>query len=235
MPIPNADIQRRLETIDSLLNEDDYLTAHSELSKIYWHDVEYRPLIKQRIEDTARSIYAAKQPHYVRPYVIQPGDTLQAIAQKYKVPWKYLASLNRVDERKIRAGAKLKVNKGPFSALVDLSDFELTIHAHGYFVHRYTVGIGKQGTSPQGRFVVKQKLVNPTYYGPDGLVIDGDDPANPLGEHWIDLGDSYGIHGTINPDSIGKAQSRGCIRMRNEDVMEVFSLLGEGSEVVIRR
>ena len=102
-------------------------------------------------------------------------------------------------------------------------------------MHRYTVGIGKQGTSPQGRFVVKQKLVNPTYYGPDGLVIDGDDPANPLGEHWIDLGDSYGIHGTINPDSIGKAQSRGCIRMRNEDVMEVFSLLGEGSEVVIRR
>lgn len=235
MPIPSADIAQRIATIDRLLQENDYLTAHSELSKIYWQDVNYRPLIKQRIEDTARSIYASPQPHYVKPYVVQPGDNLQMIAAKYKVPWKYLASLNRVDERKVRAGSKLKVNKGPFSALVDLSDFELTIHAHGFFVHRYTVGVGKHGTSPQGRFSVKQKLVNPTYYGPDGLVIEGDDPANPLGEHWIDLGDSYGIHGTIDPDSIGQARSRGCIRMRNEDVAEVFSLLSDGSEVVIRR
>ena len=82
---------------------------------------------------------------------------------------------------------------------------------------------------------MQQKLVNPTYYGPDGLVIDGDDPSNPLGEHWIDLGDSYGIHGTIDPESIGQARSRGCIRMKNEDVAEVFSLLSEGSEIVIRR
>ena len=235
IPIPSADIERRIVRIDRLLEENDYLTAHSELSKIYWQQPEYRPLIKERIEDTARSIYASPQPHFVKPYVVQQGDRLQKIAERYKVPWKYLSALNRVDERKIREGEKLKVNKGPFSALVDLSDFELTIHAHGFFVHRYPVGIGKKGTSPQGRFTVEQKLVNPTYYGPDGLVIDGDDASNPLGEHWIDLGNSYGIHGTIDPDSVGQARSRGCIRMKNEDVVEVFSLLSEGSEVVIRR
>jgi LysM repeat protein len=235
IPIPTADIEQRIAKIDRLLGENDYLTAHSELSKIYWRQPEYRPLIMERIEETARSIYASPQPHFVKPYIVQHGDQLRKIAERYKVPWKYLASLNRVDERKIREGQKLKVNKGPFSALVDLSDFELTIHAHGFFVHRYPVGIGKKDSSPQGRFTVQQKLVNPTYYGPDGLVIDGDDPSNPLGEHWIDLGDSYGIHGTIDPESVGQARSRGCIRMQNEDIAEVFSLLSEGSEIVIRR
>ena len=66
-------------------------------------------------------------------------------------------------------------------------------------------------------------------------MISGDDPANPLGERWIDLGESYGIHGTIDPDTIGKAASRGCIRMRAKDVIEVYDFLVKGSEVVIRK
>jgi lipoprotein-anchoring transpeptidase ErfK/SrfK len=49
------------------------------------------------------------------------------------------------------------------------------------------------------------------------------------------LGKSYGIHGTIDPNSIGKAESRGCIRLRNQDVEEVYDMLAVGSEVTIRR
>jgi len=109
----------------------------------------------------------------------------------------------------------------------------LTVHAHGYFVKRYQIGIGKDHSTPTGKFQVKDKLVDPTYYGQDG-VIANDDPTNPLGERWIDLGESYGIHGTIEPDSIGKAESKGCVRMHNEDVAEVYDLLGLDSEVVIR-
>ena len=78
-----------------------------------------------------------------------------------------------------------------------------------------------------------EKLVDPTYYGPDG-VIAHDDPANPLGERWIDIGNSYGIHGTIDPASIGKSESQGCIRLHNDDVEAVYDLLTIGSEVVIR-
>ena len=66
-----------------------------------------------------------------------------------------------------------------------------------------------------------------------GSVIDGDDPTNPLADRWIDIGDSSGIHGTIDPQSVGRAESRGCIRMFNSDVEEVFDMLGVGSEVVI--
>jgi lipoprotein-anchoring transpeptidase ErfK/SrfK len=86
-----------------------------------------------------------------------------------------------------------------------------------------------------GKFAVLKKVVNPQYTDPQGHVIDGGDPSNPLGDRWLDLGNSYGIHGTIDPNSIGKAESRGCIRLRNEDVEEAYDMLAVGSEIVIRR
>ena len=221
--------------IDGLMQAGDFIAAHRQLSALYWNEPALRETIRERIETTARSIFFSPQPHYMQPYVVQPGDQLQTIAAKYAVPWEFLARLNGIDPRRIRADQKLKVIKGPFSAVVDLSDFELTLHAHGYFVKHYRVGIGKAGTTPLGTFTVNTKLVNPTYYGPDGVVIEADDPANPLGERWIDIGDSYGIHGTIDPQSIGRAESRGCVRMLAEEVAEVYDLLGVGSQVVIRQ
>lgn len=222
-----------LIAIDELIQQRKILEAHKSLSKIYWAQPELYPVIKSRIEETARMIYFSPQPHFMTPYEIQPGDQLRKVAKDYKINWEYLAKLNQIDPVKIRPGQKLKVIKGPFHAFVDLSDFTLTIHAHGYFVRRYAIGTGKDSSTPTGKFVVKDKLVDPTYYGPDG-VIANDDPTNPLGERWIDIGDSYGIHGTIDPASIGKAESKGCVRMLNEHVAEVYDLLGIGSQVVIR-
>ena len=212
----------------------DDLSAHKELSTLYWNHPEWREFLRSRIEKTAKSIYFSRQPHYMTAYTIQPGDQLTKIAKLYNVPWEYLAKLNEVDPRKIRPGQKLKVIKGPFAAVVDLHRFELTIQHHGFFVKRYKVGIGKDGTSPIGEFTVKNKLTNPTYYGPNGNVVAADDPQNPLGEYWIDIGDSYGIHGTVDPESIGKAESRGCIRMLNDEAAEVYGFLGLGAKVILR-
>ena len=209
--------------------------AHRALSKLYWNHKEYRPKIQDQIETTAKAIFFQSQPHFIEPYVIQQGDRLEAIAKKYQLSWEYLAKLNRTEPRRIQIGQKLKVVKGPFGAVVDLNDFALTIHLQGYFVKRYEVCIGKDGSSPIGKFSVLNKVENPPYTGPDGKVIAADDPRNPLGERWIDLGESYGIHGTIDPDSIGKAESRGCIRLRDQDIIEVYNFLVKGSEVVIRK
>lgn len=227
----NADLRK----IDDLIAKGDIVTAHRELSAIYWNQPELKQSILPRIEKTAQSIYFAPQPHYVEPYVIQSGDKLERIGPKYQVTWQYLAMVNKVDPRRIRAGQKLKVIKGPFAVFVDLSDFELTVHAHGFFVKRYTVGIGKDGASPIGKFTVLEKVEKPQYTDPNGKVTAGGAATNPLGTHWIDIGNSFGIHGTIEPDSIGKAESRGCIRMRNEEVAEVYNFLVKGSEVVIRQ
>ncbi|MDA1017264.1 MAG: L,D-transpeptidase family protein [Planctomycetota bacterium] len=233
---PNSIATVDLVEIDRLIEQEQYLKAHEQLSRVYWNQPTLRPTIQARIDQTAYSIYLAPQPHYLKPYVVKFGDNLTGIAKGYDVPWQYLKNLNRItDPSRIQPGQKLKVIKGPFAALVDLSNFELVIHAHGYYVHRYRVGIGRDGTSPIGTFKVLDKVENPAYFGSDGEVIKADDPRNPVGEYWIDIGNQYGIHGTIDPDSIGKAASRGCIRMSNQDVAEVYSLLGVGSEVRIQK
>ncbi|MBA3313256.1 MAG: L,D-transpeptidase family protein [Planctomycetota bacterium] len=232
----------RLTAIDADIAANKYLAAHKALSKLYWDEPQLRPAIQTRIDTTAKSIYFDPRPHYMAAYEVQPAEQIRIFARQYSVPWEYLVRLNRIeDPSRIQAGQQLKVIKGPFSAVVSLSDFTLTIHAHGYYVRRYPVGVGKDGSTPIGAFHVVLKEFDPKYYGSDGVVMEREDPANPLGERWIGLDDgsgqptSYGIHGTIDPGSIGKAESRGCVRLRNEDVAEVYDLLGVGSEVIIQR
>jgi lipoprotein-anchoring transpeptidase ErfK/SrfK len=222
-----------LAAIQRLIEAGDDIEAHRLMSEWYWKEPQSRPAFMAQLEQSGKKIYLQPQPHYMDPHVVQPGQVLSSIAKEYNVPWQFLAKLNRTDARRIKPGQKLKVIKGPFSAVVDLSDFELTIHAHGYFVKRYQVGIGKDNSSPNGSFKVQDKLTDPTYYGPT-QIIEHDDPENPLGEYWISIGDSFGIHGTIDPDSIGKAESEGCIRLRNDDIAEVYDFLSVGSDVTIR-
>lgn len=230
-----SDFDAVVAQAEQLLSDGETLAGHKLLSKLYWSHRTRRPEIQDRLDETARQVFFDPQPHFIEPYVIQPGDRLDLIAADYHVSWEYLSALNRTDPRRIQAGRRLKVVKGPFAAVVELDDFMLTVHLAGYYVRRYPVGIGRDGSSPVGKLKVLNKVVNPSYTDPDGKVIDGDDPQNPLGERWIDLGNSYGIHGTIEPESIGRAASRGCIRMRDDDVISVYNFLVNGSEVAIRK
>ena len=238
-PVPE-ELRPLVAAIDGAIEAGEYLAAHRELSRLYWDRPDLRPVIQGRIDRTATSIYFRPEPHYMDPYEVQEGDLLGGIAEQFAVPWRYLATVNRVDPRMIRPGQQLKVLRGPFAAVAELSTFTLTVHAHGYYVRAYPVGIGAEHATPAGRFEVLLAEENPTYWGPDGNVIGADDPANPLGEVWIGLDDGaggpsgYGLHGTIEPDSIGTACSAGCLRLADEDIAEVFALLEEGCEVLIR-
>lgn len=226
----------QMEAAAEKLAAGETLPAHREFSRLYWNHKDFRPQLQETMDSTAKAIFFQPKPHYVEPYEIQAGDRLEVIAKKYQLSWEYVAKLNRTDPKRIQLGQKLKVMKGPFGAVVDLKEFALTVHLQGYYVKRYQVGIGKESSSPIGKFTVLSKLENPQYTDRQtGRVIAGDDPTNPLGRRWIDLGDSYGIHGTIDPDSIGKAESRGCIRMQDKDIIEVYDFLVKGSEVILRK
>lgn len=224
-----------LTQVEQFLAEGNEMMAYQLLSEWYFKFPGERKRFQTQLDELATRIYFTPQPHIEPPYEIQPGDELRKIARKYQLSWQYLARVNQVDPKKIRAGKKLKVFQGPFGAVVDMSDFELTVHLNGQYVRRYHVGLGKNNSTPTGEFTVKDKLENPKYYGSDGEVREPDDPLNPLGERWVDLGDSYGIHGTIHPESIGKSESKGCVRMLNDDVAEVYDLLSVGSPVRIQR
>jgi LysM repeat protein len=192
---------------------------------------------------------------YGGTYSVQPGELLQKIAAMHNITWQYLCRVNGLsDPKKLRAGATIKVLNGPFHALVEKKKFNMEIWVGGEpytsgacYVTSFGVGLGKDDSTPTGKWLIQQgnKIKNPTYYSPRGEgVIEAGDPKNPLGQYWMGLVGvdghavgkmSYGIHGTIDPDSIGKQQSMGCIRMRNEDVAQVFELLVEGKSTVTVR
>lgn len=230
-----ADIAARLRRIEGFMAADQILEAHQEMSDIYWKHPEHRSVIQERIDETATMIFTTPERQFAEPHFVDYGETLGSIAKKYDVPWQYLARLNRVDPDDLKAGQQLKVVRGPFGAVVDLEDLCLTVHAHGWYVHCYPIGIGADNRTPTGEFRIEEKLENPTWYNPDGGVVDADDPKNPLGEFWLGLGNHIGIHGTIDPDSIGQAVSRGCIHLDDQNIEEVFALLNVGSKVLIRR
>jgi LysM repeat protein len=105
------------------------------------------------------------------------------------------------------------------------------------FIKSFPVGLGEKGGTPLGTFVVKKnsKLINPHWVNPrTGEKFDANDPKNPIGEHWLGLAGvddktkaivGYGLHGTIQPESIGKEMSMGCVRMRTDDIALVWELL----------
>ncbi|MFN0056168.1 MAG: L,D-transpeptidase family protein [Planctomycetales bacterium] len=230
-PPPRLMEMRDIEALEAAGN---LIAAQRELSQWYWQSPERRADLLPRLNDHAKALYFSPRPHYYEPYVVQQGDQLRLIGKRYKLSWEYLSQLNQVEATRIRMGQKLKVVPGPFSAHVSLKQYELVVHLQGSFVRRFSVGLGKPGLTPVGTFKVINKLVDPTYYGEEG-VISGKDARNPLGVRWIDIGDSFGIHGTNEPDTIGKNESRGCVRMLNDDVKQVYDLLTLDSEATIER
>jgi lipoprotein-anchoring transpeptidase ErfK/SrfK len=169
------------------------------------------------------------------PYEVQPGDNLERVAKLYEVPWQLLAKINGItNPQQLQPGQSLKVVRGPFHASVELQSFTLTVWLGERYAGCFPVGIGRDLTTPEGNFQVLNKLENPPYHGSDAVVA-ADDPNNPLGERWIDLGNHIGIHGTTEQASVGQAESRGCIRLSERDVEDVYDILSVGSSVSIRR
>ena len=181
---------------------------------------------------------------YAHRYTIKPGDALAKIAKVNKISDDLLAAINGIpDKNRIRAGQVIKVVTGPFRVVVDKGSFALDVYVGDTFLKRFRVGLGQDNSTPTGEWRVGTKLMNPTYYPPrGGDVIAADDPLNPLGEHWIGLvgisgaaagQQRYGIHGTIEPESIGKSMSLGCVRMYNEDVALLYTYLVERHSTVM--
>lgn len=179
-------------------------------------------------------------------YVVQSQDTLGRIAARFRVTPDLLARINRLaNPDSIGLGAPLKVLHGPFHAVIDKSDHRLYLYLSDALVDSFQVGLGTNGGTPTGVWIVRNKLKNPEWTDPTtGLHYLADDPQNPIGERWIGLegvaGEAlgrtgFGIHGTIDPASIGENVSMGCIRLVAADVSLVFDMLIEThSQVVIR-
>ena len=166
-------------------------------------------------------------------YEVKRGDSLDRIARKFGTTAAFLMEANHLRSKDIHPGKRLKIIKGKFKIEVDVPKNILTLKLNGKFVKAYPVGTGKFESTPLGEFKIVSKMVNPVWYSPDGIYPPGD-PKNILGTRWMSLDIAgYGIHGTTQPETIGKNLSAGCIRMHNKDVEELYKLVSVGTSVII--
>lgn len=220
------------------LNKGELAAAHESLSLFYANPgltPEEDRQLTDLLDQVAGTVIYSRQHYLEPPYQVQPGENLQQIADRYEVPWQLLAKINGVrDPDHLAPGQTLKVVRGPFNAVIHLDRYELTLLLHGRYAGRFPIGIGQDQPAMTGLQFVKDKMINPTYYG-NGQVIDADDPNNPLGERLIGLGGRLCIHGTNDPQSIGRSGGPGTIRLNGRDIDDVFDILSIGSRVVIQR
>ncbi len=217
--------------------------ARNELSDLYFAetDKDKQAEIKNKLDElNAELVFSKEHSPDAFIYVVRPGDTLIGIASKYNTNYEFIVRINNKHRTSIRVGERLKILKGNVTVLVDKSDYTLTLLLDGHFIKQYPVGTGKSDKTPEGKFIVDNKLINPVWYSPDGLIYQFGDPKNILGTRWIGFEDKkglygYGIHGTTDPDTIGKEMLNGCIRLRNEDVDDLFDYVKAKMTVVIQK
>ncbi|MXN66187.1 L,D-transpeptidase family protein [Stappia sp. GBMRC 2046] len=134
----------------------------------------------------------------------------------------------------------------PGTIIVDTNTRYLYLVQSDGFARRYGVGVGRPGFEWAGTHKVTRKTEWPDWRPPaemrerarkQGQILpvhmEGG-PANPLGARALYLGSTlYRIHGSNEPWTIGRAVSSGCIRMRNEDVIELYERVGVGTKVIV--
>lgn len=192
---------------------------------------------------------------FSRIYQVQPGDSLERIARREAgntVDWRFIQRINGIrNPRAIQVGQRLKLPVGHFHAVVDKGGYRMDLFlvndSGRVLVRSFPVGLGELNSTPEGVARVRpgSKLIDPEWHNPRTReYFPSGHPENPIGTRWIglvsvqdgdQLFDTYGIHGTIEPNSIGRSISMGCIRLLPGDVELVYEVLTEaGSTVEIR-
>ena len=131
---------------------------------------------------------------------------------------------------------------GPGTIIIDTPNKFLYLVLEGHKAIRYGIGVGRPGFEWAGMKTVTMKREWPDWHPPAQMLKRRPDlprymaggPANPLGARALYLGSSlYRIHGTNEPWTIGEAVSSGCIRMMNEDVVDLYERTRVGTKVLV--
>ncbi|WP_066368713.1 L,D-transpeptidase family protein [Neobacillus fumarioli] len=158
-------------------------------------------------------------------HIVKPGETLSSIAFDYRVSLHSLIAANP-GVRHLYVGQILQIlgipdpNTISYTIKVSVGKRRLTLYHNGKLVKIYPIAVGKMLTrTPVGEFIIVNRQLN---------------PGGPFGVMWLSLSkQGYGIHGTNDPSSIGKAVSHGCIRMYNRDVLQLADIVPNGTRVII--
>ena len=192
--------------------------------------------VQTLLNQLAGSVIYSTEHRLEPPYVVQTGDLLDGIAKKYQVPWQLLAKINGISrEDELQTGQKLKVVRGPFNAMVDLSDRELTLMLDRRYAGKFSINIDPGATIEEGHWQVNQKLNTPA-----NVSQIGSSPSVATEEQSLVLTNASSTSGQVvvvrglELSATGSPASRD-IRLNSGEVNDVYDIMSVGSRVIIRR
>ncbi len=154
-----------------------------------------------------------------------------------------------VDPRFRRRRVRYDTSERPGTIVVDTGARYLYVVEEGGMATRYGVGVGRQGHNFRGRATIQRKAEWPSWTPTQNMIrqdsrllqyasgVPGG-PNNPLGARALYLyrngrDTMYRLHGTNEPHSIGQSMSSGCIRLMNEDIIDLYNRTPVGTPVVV--
>lgn len=178
-------------------------------------------------------------PYYVRMYAAIPDE-------EFPIP---AVDVSRIDPRYLRQEVAYQTEQQPGTVVVDTRQTFLYLVRENGRALRYGVGVGRDGFEWSGRAQILMKRKWPTWTPPRSMIerqpelekyANGMPPNldNPLGARALYLFENgrdtlYRLHGTNEPWSIGRAVSSGCIRLFNQDIIDLHSRVPLGTPVVV--
>lgn len=179
-------------------------------------------------------------PYYVDMYRAMPDE-------KFPVP---AIDISQIDQRLLRQQVDYPTSERPGTIVVDPNERFLYLVQENGKAMRYGVGVGKAGFGWSGRAVMQYKRKWPRWTPTENMIArdpeleewrDGMEPGleNPLGARALYLFEDgvdtlYRIHGTNEPWSIGQAMSSGCIRLLNQDIIDLYDRIPTGNPVLVK-
>ncbi|MFC0806553.1 L,D-transpeptidase [Ensifer sp. P24N7] len=196
-----------------------------------------RVVYRQQVPTTTRKRVERRElSRHLANAAVQPAS----IARRQK------PAKSRIDPQFLPQMVAYETKEKPGTIVIDTNNRFLYLVTGNGDARRYGVGVGKPGFEWAGEHRITRKAEWPNWTPPQEMIareaarghylparMDGG-PENPLGARAMYLGSTlYRIHGTNAPWTIGYGVSSGCIRMRNEDVVDLYERVKVGTKVVV--
>lgn len=232
--------------IQAALDRGELARAHQLLSKWYG-DNSLTTAEAEKVETllgqlAGTVVYSTE--HQLEPaHAVKPGENLETVANSYNVPWKLLAKINGVPSvDAVQPGQKLKVVRGPFSAVVDVRRSQLTLLLDGRYAGKFPITVPTGAAVTEGSWLVDQKLVTApvnvtqTSYTPAPAAVDR---AIVLRGEDASTGKPAATGPTLTIASAvlttGAEVNQPAIHISAQDAEELSDILSIGSRVTVRK
>jgi lipoprotein-anchoring transpeptidase ErfK/SrfK len=208
--------------------------------------LEERDSLARRLPELwAAEIRTGAASPFFRAEAVQRGDSYWRIARRLSVAGVtagpgLLQEINGVPPEALQAGSRILVPAMAVSLLADLEDRRLHLLFGEVAIATMPAGIGRDGRTRPGSYRIGEKIREPDWRDPaTGRSLRFGEPGHRIGTRWLGFHQegrptSLGIHGTDEPDTVGRAESDGCLRLRQLDLESLFERVAEGTPVRIR-